>query len=152
MVAQSSHTNTEVTGKVVRVNQNGFQLAGETGWFNISRYATGVAVPAIGDMVRVALDRSGYVRRVESHPIAPAPSAADRGFRERLAAEVPPDVGAAEPPAGPPVSRDRVVTRLAVLNTATSILGSGARAVEPDAVLELAARLEAWATRTEVRS
>ena len=48
-----------------------------------------------------------------------------------------------------PPERESVITRLAVLNTATAILSSGARATTPEDVVKLAKRLEDWATRPE---
>lgn len=56
----------------------------------------------------------------------------------------------AEPPRPQPrPHRDVVVTRLACLNTAVSILTSGGRAADPDAVLAMAEQLERWATRAQ---
>lgn len=54
---------------------------------------------------------------------------------------------AAAPSSGRLPDRDTRIMRQAVLNTATSILGSGGRAVSEEDVIELAARLEAWVLR-----
>jgi hypothetical protein len=51
-------------------------------------------------------------------------------------------------PLGPPrPDRDTVITRLAVLNTATAILSAGGLPVVASEVVALAGQLEAWATR-----
>lgn len=127
-----------VEGKVLRINGNGFQITGRDGWLNISKFADAcdVPTPKVGDVVKVKLDKSGYVRWIRtSVPEAqPEPEA-----------ETEPQPEETQPTERP--CKDVIVTRLAVLNTATSILSSGGRATDADAVIALAARLEAWATR-----
>lgn len=128
-------THTTLTGTVVKVNGNGFKLDAHD-WLNISRYAQPdeAPMPAVGERVTVNLDKAGFVRRIER-----VPSSAHSAEPEN------------EPPAPSgvtPRTKDTVVTRLAVLNTATAMLGGGhGHAVDADAVLALAARLEGWATR-----
>ena len=123
---------------------------------NVSKYADGVQVPSVGAHVRISTDKGGYVFRVDPVTAAGSQKAGpeaddDPDFRRRLADEVPPDLGVPEPPVGLPASKDRTITRLACLNTATAILSSGGRAADPDEVLEVAARLEEWALRPEQR-
>lgn len=50
-------------------------------------------------------------------------------------------------PQGSPPDRERIISRLAVLNTAVSILSGGGRTVDVGQVLEVAAQLERWAHR-----
>ena len=67
MVAiNGTHPTTEyIEGIIARTNDRGFLLHGETEWRNLSRYADPQPViPAVGTTVRVALDKSGYVRQV----------------------------------------------------------------------------------------
>src|SRR5262245_30924862 len=111
-----------ITGTVSRVKGQGFQLDGGEPWYNVSKFAEGVAVPAVGASVALELDGKGFVRRVEQTGApAPAPAGGDREKR---------------------------VTRLAVLNTAATILGAGpGHAVDPAEVAALAARLERWVLR-----
>jgi len=115
-----------ITGTVTRANDHGFQLAGREGWLNVSKYAEGVAVPPMGATVAIDLDKSGFVRRVETAGGLDAPADAA--------------------PVG--VSREATITRLALLNTATAILGGGpGHPVDPAEVVKLATRLEPWAIR-----
>jgi hypothetical protein len=63
-----------VSGTVTRVKGQGFQLEGHNGtWFNVSKFAEGVEVPAVGASVAVDLDGKGFVRRVETAgaPVCP---------------------------------------------------------------------------------
>ncbi|HEY7295790.1 MAG TPA: hypothetical protein VH916_12165 [Dehalococcoidia bacterium] len=124
----------EIRGVVEAANPRGFLLAGRDGWLNISRYADPTPeIPVEGALVRVGLDKAGYVRtiEVESEP-------------ERAAASVA-ESGAAY--AGQFGVRDTRIMRQAVLNTATAILSSGGREAAADDVLALAERLESWVTR-----
>jgi hypothetical protein len=112
-----------IMGTVSRANDTGFQLAARDGWLNISKYGDGVEVPPVGALVAVELDKSGFVRRVdvETAPAVETPALADRETR---------------------------INRLAVLNTATAILGADpSYPVDAAEVAKLAARLEAWAIR-----
>ncbi len=121
----------QITGTVTRANGHGFQLAEREGWLNLSKFANPAPVmPEKGQRVSITIDKAGYVRAVTPMPSEPEP-----------AVDAPAESHANMP------SKDIVITRLATLNTATSILSSGSRAVNPDDVLALAQRLEAWATR-----
>jgi hypothetical protein len=120
---------TEITGIVERVNERGFTLRERTGWLNVSQYAQ-IEAPKRGQYVRVRLDGSGFVRAVE-------PVATTNGHKAAQSA-----------PSRRP-DRDVIVTRLAVLNTATAILSSAYRETNGPEVMELAADLEQWATREE---
>jgi hypothetical protein len=118
--------------QVQQVNGHGFKSTdGE--WLNISKFARAedVAMPKAGERVQVSLDRSGFVRKIETIA-SPAPVTAP-------VASVPPGISQDD--------RGTVITREAVLNTAVAILSSGGRVVDPTEVLALAAKLEVWATR-----
>lgn len=122
---------TTLDATVKRVNGRGFTVAERDGWLNLSRYAdpADVPLPVAGQRVMLSLDGQGFVRR-----ITPAGASA--------AGSAPSDQPA---PARGRAGRDAIITRLAVLNTATSILSAGSQPVDPAAVLALAARLEHWA-------
>src|SRR5437868_2567579 len=101
----------QFSGRVARVKGQGFILEGREGWLNISRFADGVSVPAIGDVVAVELDAKGYVRKV---------AATSNGRHAPASGN------------GQNAARGAAITRLALLNTATAILGGGPGApVEP---------------------
>lgn len=104
-------------------------------WLNISKYANAAdaPMPAMGEQVKVTLDKAGFVRKVEQ--IAPA-AQVEALQPEQQPAMVPTIDG-----------RDIRITRLAVLNTATAILSSGSRAAEPQEVMSLAEWLENWVLR-----
>ena len=125
----------EVRGMVEAANPRGFLLAGRDGWLNISRYADPAPeIPAEGSLVRVGLDKAGFVRSIEVEAEAERPAI----------------TAVAEQAGGYGQSfgvRDQRIMRQAVLNTATAILSSGGRAAEPDEVVALAERLESWVTR-----
>lgn len=119
-----------LTGTVTRTNDTGFQLAGREGWLNVSKFAEGVAVPPAGASVAVDLDGKGFVRKVE------------------MAVSTIVDTAAAAETGTIVPTRETTITRLAVLNTAATILGAGpGYPIDPAEVAKLAARLEAWATR-----
>jgi hypothetical protein len=118
---------------VSRTNGTGFRVVEGDEWLNISKYAKPApAMPEVGQRVRVSLDKSGYVRAIEPGEELPAKP------------EIPAGVSAS---AGTPPCKDTVISRLAVLNTATAILSSGGRQADGTAVMALAEKLEAWAHR-----
>lgn len=124
----------ELRGVVEAANPRGFLLAGRDGWLNISRYADPAPeIPAEGSLVRVGLDKAGFVRSIEVEAEAERPAVAVQetagGYGQTFGV------------------RDQRIMRQAVLNTATAILSSGGREAEPDEVVALAERLESWVTR-----
>lgn len=120
----------QVAGVVACSNAKGFQLEGRDGWLNISKFAAGVAAPERGARVRVGLDKSGFVRTVET--VSPT---GEYSGNESVTTDTRPD-------------RETAITRMACLNTATAILSSGGRAIgSATEVLEVAAQLEQWVTR-----
>ena len=131
---------TEITGIIEQVNGRGFRLQGRDGWLNVSQYARLTGAPQRGQRVRVKLDGQGFVRNVtpiQGEQATPTPSTNGNGRHA-------PHSAPSERP-----DRDVIVTRLAVLNTATAILSSGARPAAAEDVVKLAKRLEEWATRPE---
>jgi hypothetical protein len=73
-----SQTETHA-GEVTRVSGYGFQLNGQTRWYNLSKFVQGLALPAVGDIVEVSLSR-GYVVQISRRTggavsDAPAPAA-----------------------------------------------------------------------------
>ena len=131
---------TELCGVVSCTNGNGFRIAGREAWVNISKF-TSVAMPEVGQRVRIGLDKAGYARAVSVDVAQSAPQAQQDACQWRVLAEVAADYPTAT------VDRDMRIMRQAVLNTATAILSSAGRAVETDAVLFHAETLEQWVCR-----
>lgn len=136
------------TATIAKVSDRGFKTAGDDKWWNWSKFGADRVEPPIGARVEVTVDGRDFVKAIEV--VRPATPAA------AVATVVPPAPPIATPePTPAPVAtpaiqqddRGTVVSRLAVLNTATAILSSGGRAVVVEDVLAIAARLEAWATR-----
>lgn len=128
-------SSTQIAGKVAQVNAKGLKLEGADSWVNVSKFAENVTMPERGAQVVLTLDKAGFIRKIA----APAPVVA----QPVAVPQVAPIAGAQ----GEAPDKDTVISRLAVLNTATAILSSGSRAADPAAVLALAAQLEAWAHR-----
>lgn len=114
-------------GVVQSANERGLRLVGEEAYRNFSRYAEPpIAAPSRGSSVRLGLDASGFVRSVEVLGSASSTSA--------------------------PSSRDRTITRLAVLKAAANFLGLMSQAreeVRSDHVLVLADKWLAWVERAD---
>jgi hypothetical protein len=125
----------EISGVVEAANPRGLLLAGRDGWLNISRYADPVPpIPPEGSLVRLGLDKAGFIRTIEveaegERPALAAVSETAGGYGQTFGV------------------RDQRIMRQAVLNTATAILSSGGREADPDDVIALAERLESWVTR-----
>jgi hypothetical protein len=57
-------TQTETrAGEVTRVSGYGFQLNGQTRWYNLSKFVKDLVLPAVGDFVEISLNR-GYVVQI----------------------------------------------------------------------------------------
>ena len=110
-----------VEGTVESANERGVRLDGESDWRNFSKWTTEpITPPRRGSNVRLALDASGFVRSIE--------------------------ILDAAPPTSSP-TRDRTITRLAVLKAASNFLGLMSQAreeVRSDHVLVLADKWLAW--------
>jgi len=116
--------HTELCAVVTRTNGTGFQVAGRDGWLNLSKFAS-VALPAVGQRVRIGLDKSGYVR------------------------EIAPDTAPATPQStpAPGSAPDALTARIAALAAATAIVARQPGQTTLDAVLAAAERLEGWIRR-----
>ena len=150
---------TTILGTVAQVNDKGLRLEGAADWLNVSKFAVGVVMPTRGQWVTVTLDGKGFVRAIlpAYPPEHPAPVAV--ATVQPPAAPVVAPVAAPKPeaPTWPPPwegtaeqqpGTQRRISRQAVLNTATSILSSGGRAIsDPAEVVKLAAKLEQWVFR-----
>jgi hypothetical protein len=126
--------DTQLTGRVVSVNEKGLKFEGAGAWLNTSKYAVGVTLPERGQEVTVTLDTAGFIRRVEPANGTGAPAAA------------PAQNGA--PGATSGQQRDRTITRLAVLKAAAEYCASKEQSSSGD-VLKIAASWEKWVTREE---
>jgi hypothetical protein len=123
---------------VERTNGDGFKANGE--WLTFSTFSKPDDLPMVGERVVVSRDKAGFVRKVETvTPPATAPARALATPEGTPRASVAPVIVQD--------ARGIVVSRLAVLNTAATILSSGGRVAEADADLALAGKLEAWATQ-----
>jgi hypothetical protein len=134
-------TTTElISGTIDRVNAKGFRLQGEGDWRNYSRYAdpADILPPSIGAAVAVSVDSQGFVRSVQ---------VVGERTHERDSFSVREPAHEAPLACSPRLEKDIVVTRLAVLNTATAIASSGGQETDLVTVLALAEELEAWAVR-----
>lgn len=122
--------SSQFTGRVVSVNEKGLKLEGHESWLNVSKYAVGVVLPERGETVTCTLDKSGFLRAVEVI-----------GGLPRVAG------GSDAPPA--PSSKDRTITRLAVLKAAAEYAASKPESKSGD-VLLIAASWEKWVLRDDV--
>jgi hypothetical protein len=114
------------TGRVVSVNPKGLKLEGHTDWLNVSKFATDLVLPERGETVTCTLDKSGFLRAVE-------------GALPRIA-------GGSD--AVVPSSKDRTITRLAVLKAAAEYAASKPQSSSSD-VLKIAASWERWVLRSD---
>jgi hypothetical protein len=115
---------TSITGRVGSVNEKGFRLVGADGWLNYSKFAVGIVAPERGAEVVVTLDKAGFVRAIGPADSASAPA---------------PVRGGSEAPS----SRDRTITRLAVLKAAAEF-GAARPSLRSGEVLAIAASWERW--------
>jgi hypothetical protein len=104
-----------VEGTVEAVNERGIRLGDE--WLNVSKFKP-VALPPQGAQVRVETDAKGFLKSVEVLDQASAPT--------------------------PAVSRDRTITRLAVLKAAAAFCGQYATAHEEVRSKDVLAIADAW--------
>ncbi len=65
-----SQTETRA-GEVTRVSSYGFQLNGQARWYNLSKFVTGLELPAVGEVVEISLSR-GYVVQIARRTDPPA--------------------------------------------------------------------------------
>lgn len=117
------------TGIVAAVNLKGLRLDGHEDWFNVSRFAPGVVLPERGQTVTVAVDSKGFLRSCE---LVGAPA--------RIAG------GSSEPTSSAPSTKDRTITRLAVLKAAAEF-GASRPELKSGDVLRIAESWERWVNR-----
>jgi len=123
--------DTIVSGIVRSVNEKGLKLEGHDSWFNISKFAVGVVLPERGVSVTCTLDKAGFLRAV-----APADGALPSPVRG----------GSGEPAA--PSTKDRTITRLAILKAAAEF-GAARPSLKSGDVLAIAASWERWVNRED---
>ena len=111
----------QIVGLVAAVNPNGIKLEGRDGWVNFSKFAAGLVPPQRGQRVTVQLDKSGFVRAIET--------------AEGMATTV--DTGP---------SRDTLIIRQCAIKAAAEFCASRPELKSSD-LLALAERMEAWVTR-----
>jgi hypothetical protein len=121
--------STTYTGIVAAVNPKGLRLDGHEGWYNVSKFATEVILPTKGETVTVSVDSKGFLRSCEL---------ADGSQLPRVA-------GGSDAPTVP-TSKDRTITRLAVLKAAAEYSASKPTSSSAD-VIKIAASWERWVLR-----
>lgn len=139
MVAQQSLTTLD--GVIGARNDRGLRLQGEAEWRNLSKFCQPAPIiPNVGLPVRLELDRSGFVRGIETLT----------GSAEKSALEPPTqawDVDVrAESSAVAPADKDTQIRRMNALGHAVATLATHS-AISPDDVLALAERYERWICR-----
>lgn len=120
-----------VSGIVRSVNDKGLKLEGHENWLNLSKWAVDCTLPERGQHVTCTLDKSGFLRAVAASDGSP----------------VLPVRGASDAPAAPS-TKDRTITRLAVLKAAAEFSASKASSTSAD-VLKVAACWERWVLRDD---
>jgi hypothetical protein len=128
-----------VTGRIAAVNAKGLKLEGHTEWLNVSRFAVGVLLPERGAAVACTLDKAGYIRSIEVVGALPAPVAG---------ASDAPAASDAKLAAAPSSTKDRTITRLAVLKAAAEFAAARQNLKSGD-VLKVAASWERWVLRDD---
>jgi hypothetical protein len=122
------------SGRVAAVNPKGLRLDGHESWFNISRFATDVVLPERGETVTVVVDGKGFLRAIQ--PLD-GPGATN-GSHDPTPASAPGAIG----------TKDRTITRLAVLKAAAAFAASRPEASSAD-VLKVAEAWERWVLRPD---
>jgi hypothetical protein len=122
--------SSQFTGTVRSVNEKGLKLEGHENWLNVSKYAVGVVLPERGQQVTVTVDNAGFIRAVEVVGALPHPIA-----------------GGSDVPVAPS-TKDRTITRLAVLKAAAEYAASKPESKSTD-VLKIAASWETWVLRED---
>ena len=133
-----------VTGRVVSVNPKGVKLDAHVDWFNFSRFAADIVPPMRGPTATLTLDRQGYVRTITAGVTVKTDETpgVDRVYG------APPTAKTDETTSGSSTTRDRTITRLAVLKAAAEFAAARPQ-LKSGAVLTIAASWERWVTRTD---
>jgi hypothetical protein len=122
MTSPNGTVGDQVEGLVESANDRGIKVAGE--WRNISKFHP-IDLPARGARVRVDLDGKGFIKSLTVLGEAPSSTSGSSS----------------------PTTRDRTITRLAVLKAASNFLGlwgATREEVRSDHVLVLADKWLAW--------
>lgn len=114
----------QVIGIVAKVNDRGVLLSGRSEWANVSKWASGVALPRVGEKVTLRLDAAGFIRRIE--PTADAAPDAPEQATVRAAAS------------------DTLQARIAALQAAVGIVARESGSMSVERVLAAANQLAAW--------
>jgi hypothetical protein len=130
---QSTASEATAVGRVVAVNERGLKFEGCETWANVSKFAVGVVLPSRGDTVSVTFDRSGFIRS-----ITPVEGTMQNGTA--------PKPGLA--PNSVAMTRDRTITRLAVLKAAAEFAAGRADLKSGD-VLKVADTWVSWVERAD---
>lgn len=131
VAAAAERFDSVVTGRVVSVNEKGLKLEGHESWLNVSKFAVGCVLPERGAAVSCTLDKAGFLRNVEPATLAP----------------LAPVAGGSDLPVAPS-TKDRTITRLAVLKAAAEF-GAARPNLKSGDVLAIAASWERWIMRSQ---
>lgn len=127
-----AHENlsTTITGRVEAANERGLKIDGA--WLNVSKYAVGVVLPERGADVALTLDKAGFIRSCELLNGLPSIAGASDCMAQAAA----------------PSTKDRTITRLAILKAAAEF-GAARPNLKSGDVLAIAASWERWVNREE---
>jgi hypothetical protein len=128
-MAYQTSTESTVTGTIRSANERGLKLEGADEWLNVSKFAVGVVLPERGTTVALTLDKAGFIRSCE-------------------VLEALPLAGASDAQAATPSTKDRTITRLAILKAAAEF-GAARPNLKSGDVLAIAATWERWINREE---
>jgi hypothetical protein len=120
------------TGRVASVNTKGIRLDGHESWFNISRFAPDVVLPERGETVTVVVDAKGFLRSVRGADGVPLPVSG----------------GSAAPSAPAATTKDRTISRLALIKAAAEFAAARPQLKSGD-VLRIAESWEKWVLRDD---
>jgi hypothetical protein len=131
-----------ILGQVTARTATGFKLDGGE-WLTVSKFADPKPeIPPVGARVVVGLDQKGFAYTVERTDLRIVEPAASAVQDAKAAAQQSVAVHRGDAP-----TRDTIITRLAVLKSASHIAASRPT-MDRAALLELATALEAWAVRS----
>ena len=130
-MALNGTSETQLTGRVVAVNDKGLKFEGAGAWLNVSKYAVGVVLPERGADVTVTLDKAGFLRAVEPADGCPLPR-----------------IAGASDVTMPMTSKDRTITRLACLKAAAEF-GAARPSLKSGEILKIATSWERWVNRSD---
>lgn len=138
-MAGTNGTHSYVEGVVTSTNSKGLKLAELDHWVNYSQYASEGAIEhaAVGNRVRLTLDKSGFIRQlvVLGAQQQPAPAAA-------------PTVPAVANSAPAMIDRDTSIVRQSSVKAALDFLNHNEHSYSLDDLFAVAASIEAWVYRS----